>query len=433
MNNDIIKPSRLVFMAILMIVISVFYATVLYKLQVVDGNAYYEQSINNIVSTEVIPASRGNILDRYGRLLVSNRSCNNIIINTDELFAQDDPNAVILKLVNTVVSCGDSYIDELPITADAPFEFVDNMSDIQRTRLEEYIQNIRSNYDADFPENPTAVDLMAFFRTRYNIDDNYDARQMRIIAGIRYEINVRYVVKTSDYVFAQDVSTKTITTLLEMNLPGFTLETSYVREYNTTYACHILGHVALMDERQVDKYSQLGYPLDALVGQDGVELAFEEYLHGTDGKAQVTSTASGTVINTTYLTEPDPGGNVYITLDIKLQGVAETALESFINNMNAGREATNAVARANGYTDDLMDLVTGGGMVVMDVKTGEPLAIASYPTFDLSTFSQDYARLMADESAPLFPNGMPEKLRFKRDRKMRNSGICAILSALRKC
>ena len=184
----LIKPGRMVACALLLVVLVIIYVAALYKLQIVEGAAYYERSRNNIVTTQVVPAARGNILDRYGRLLVSNRTCNNLVVDTKELFEQEDPNAIILQMVELVESFGDRHIDELPITMEPPFEYVDNMTAIQRTCLNAYLA------DKGMPEDTTAVELMAYFRERYSIDNSYDARQMRIIAGVRYELNLRYII-----------------------------------------------------------------------------------------------------------------------------------------------------------------------------------------------------------------------------------------------
>lgn len=391
--DRIIKRGRLIFLILLIIALTVTYAVALYKLQIVEGARYYEQSQNSIVTTQTVTAARGNILDRYGRVLVSNRTCNNLTINTTELFEQEDPNAIILELCETVLASGDSYNDELPISMEPPFEYDENMSAIDRACLDEYLAD--KGLDTDI----SAVDLMAYFRDRYDIDPNYDSRQMRIIAGVRYALNMHYVVKTADYIFAEDVSIDLITRLMEGDLPGFNVEVSYTREYNTEYAAHILGYVALMDSTQVEEYSELGYSLNALVGQSGAEAAFEEYLHGVDGEARITSTASGTVTSTVYTKEPEPGNHVYLTIDIGLQEVAEQAMASFITEKN--EELQQEIDEESLYGEPETELITGGAVVAIDVDTGEPLAIASYPTFDLETFIEDYNELLEDPDTPM--------------------------------
>lgn len=392
--KNLITPGRLLFLGLLVAGLVVLYVVTLYKLQIVEGTEYYEQSTNSIVSTETVVAARGNILDRYGRLLVSNRNCNNLLINSDTLFEEEDPNAVILTLCAIVTENGDEYTDDLPITTSPPFEYVENMTELQSTRLEAWLE---AN---DMDPNATAVEVMARMRTRYDIDSSYSAEEMRIIAGIRYSINIRYVINTSDYVFAEDVSIDTVTALMEADVPGFEVQVSYIREYNTEYAAHILGYTGLMNELEVETYSALGYKLNATVGKSGVEKAFEELLHGTDGTASVTRTEDGVITSTVYTEEPEPGNHVYLTIDIELQAVVESALASFIEETNAEREVENAYNEQIG--EDTEDLITGGAVVALDVKTGEPLCIASYPTYDLETLLEDYSDLLADESTPLF-------------------------------
>ncbi|MBQ3424370.1 MAG: penicillin-binding protein, partial [Clostridia bacterium] len=121
--NKIIKPGRVAAMAIFFALIMVIYLAFLYNLQIVEGEKYYNQSKEITNTRRTITAARGNILDRYGRVLVSNKECYNLRIDTTKLFANDDPNAVILELVRMVESYGDKYTDDLPITMTPPFEF----------------------------------------------------------------------------------------------------------------------------------------------------------------------------------------------------------------------------------------------------------------------------------------------------------------------
>ncbi len=391
-----IKPWRLAATIILVLSLTVVYAVNLYRLQIVKGAEYYAQSQNSIVTTNTVIAARGNILDRYGRVLVSNKTCNNIYINADELFEQPDPNAIILELTQAVKDSGNTYIDTLPITKEAPFEYVPNMTDLQKTRLDAYL---KAN---DLPASTTAVELMAFFRDAFDIDNNYTSEQMRAVAGVRYEIKIRYVINTSDYVFAENVSIDLITKLMENNVPGFSVQSSYVREYNTDYAAHLLGYVGMMDEDEYKEYKNNGYPLNAMVGKDGTEKAFESYLHGTDGTALVTTTKGGTVISTNYTKEPEPGDQVYLTIDLGLQEAAEISLGNFITETNKQRLVDNATFEAQGQLDKIKQQITGGAVVAINIKTGEPLCIASYPTFDLSTLMENYSKLLEDKSGPLF-------------------------------
>ncbi|NLT63192.1 MAG: penicillin-binding protein [Clostridiales bacterium] len=393
--DKIIKPSRLVITIILIISMSAVFVVSLYRLQIIEGAAYYEQSKNSVMTKSTVVAARGNILDRYGRVLVSNRVCNNLTINTRELFEQPDPNAIILELVQTVDDSGNAHIDTLPITKEAPFEYVPNMTDIQKTRLEAYLKENK------LPASTTAVELMAFFRNGFKIDNNYASEQMRTIAGVRYELKIRSIIGTSDYIFAEDVSIDLITKMMESNIPGFEVTPSYVREYNTDYAAHLLGYIGMMNEEEYKEYRNDGYPLNALVGKNGAEKAFESYLHGRDGQAVVTKTRGGTIINTKYTQEPEPGTHTYLTIDLGLQETAENSLNNYIEKTNKQREMDNAAYKAQGLTKEVKEMIPGGAVVGINIKTGEPLCIASAPSFKLDTFLQDYSDLLEEENKPL--------------------------------
>jgi len=394
--DRIFSRGRLTFLSLLLATLLGLYMVTLYKLQIVEGAAYYESSTNSVVSTRTVKAARGDIMDRYGRLLVSNRTCNNIVIDEAELFRQDDPNAVLLQMVEIIESFGENYTDTMPITKEAPFEYVENMTSLQRSFLDGYLK--KKGLAAD----TSAVELLAYCRSRYDIDPNYDSRQSRIIAGIRYEINGRYEVDTAPYIFAEDVNIDLITRLMESNLPGFDVEVSYIREYKTPYAAHLLGYVGAMGPEEYQERKKDGYLMSDETGKDGAEYAFESYLHGADGTARVTRTASGIVTGTTYTKAPVPGSHVYLTIDIGLQETAEQALANYITRENAKREEDNAKYMALGQLKEVKQPITGGGVAVVAVGSGEPLAVASYPTFDLATIMEDYSDLVADPNGPLF-------------------------------
>ena len=397
MRNKLIEPGRVAAMAVLFTVLMIVYLVFLYKLQIVEGEIYYNRS-SELTSTErTVTAARGNILDRYGRVLVSNAECYNIKIDTEKLFANEDPNSVILELINMVSGYGDSYTDDLPITKAPPFEYDPNMTEIQRTMLKAYF--VRQG----LPEDCSAIELMSYMRTRYEIDNSYSAEEMRVIAGVRYSINVRYAINTADYIFVQDASMKLITSIMENKLTGIEVERAYVRQYSTEYAAHILGYTGLMTQEEFEKYSLLNYSTDATVGKDGVEYAFENYLHGQDGKVIETRTASGTIVSTVYTKEPVPGNHVYLTIDSVLQEQVERILNRGVNIMieNVQQERAEGLARGD-YDPDLKDEITGAAAVVVDVNTGEPLALASWPTYDVTTIIENYQELLETPNAPLF-------------------------------
>lgn len=398
MNKRLIKPSRLLAMAIILVLLLTVYLVFLYDLQIIQGEEYYNRSNELSTETSTVTATRGNIFDRYGRLMVGNTECYNLKIDTDKLFANEDPNAVILELVELVESFGDSYTDDLPISMEPPFEYLEDMTEIQRTMLDAYY--VRQELDP----NSSAVELMSYMRTRYEIDNSYTAEEMRIIAGVRYSINVRYAVNTADYVFVEDASMKLISSIMEQKLVGIDVERAYVRKYSTEYAAHILGYTGLMTQEEYERYSLLDYANDAMVGKDGIEYAFESYLHGKDGEVIETKNAAGTVLSTVYTKEPEPGNHIYLTIDSVLQEQTERILASGVEALKRTQEQAKAEAAARGEPVDpeFKDEMTGAAAVVVDVRTGEPLAMASWPTYDVSTVIENYQELMETPNAPLF-------------------------------
>ncbi len=399
--KKLVSSGRLFAFGVLVVTLIVLCVVTLYKLQIIEGAAYYEESQNNQASNQTVTAARGNILDRYGRVLVSNRECYNLKISDTRLFSDEveDPNAVILEMINMVEAAGETYIDDLPITKEPPFEYTD-MTALQRTLLTAYLDS------KGLDEDTTAVELMSYFRTRYDIANSYNAEEMRKIASVRYALNVRYSINTNPYVFVEDASIDLISDLMGVVGNVVEVETSYVREYNTQYAAHILGYVQAMSEEDMEKYrpqdENSGYDYDTKVGRDGVEYTFEDWLHGTNGTARVTRTASGTITSTVYTEDPVPGNHVYLTIDIQLQEAVERILETGIYELQLKRDEDNAKYTMEGKLDEVREDIQGGAIVVVDVKTGEPLAIASYPTFDLSSIIEDYSDLLEAENDPLF-------------------------------
>ena len=135
-----------------------------------------------------------------------------------------------------------------------------------------------------------------------------------------------------------------------------------------------------------DRLKEKGYNANDRIGRTGVELAFEDYLRGTDGRRIVSTNADGKITGEYYEKEPEPGSTVELTIDLSLQQAVEQALEETVSKMNA---------------EDGND-TRGAGASVIKVGTGEVLALASYPDFQLSTYNQDYNSLLADPGNPLF-------------------------------
>lgn len=349
-----------------------------------------EEAAYDVSSTttyiQYVPAARGEIMDRHGTVLVRNRATYSVTLQSFVLFNSDDPNGYLLSLARACEKNGIEYEETLPISKTEPYVYTkDEVSDSQLYVFREWL--LKRDWDADM----TAENLAKRLKKAYNISDEYTEEEARLIMGLRYELDLPIYVYTETYTVAEDVTAEELTILKELGIPGLDVKATTVREYNTKYAAQLLGHVGQMDAEEYEStYKDLGYSMDAKVGKDGLEYAFEEYLHGVDGQKAVTVTADGTVVNEEWIVEPQSGSNVITALDIGLQEKAESALANAIENL-----ANSMTEGNNGYDVD------AGAVVIMDVNTGEVLAAANYPTYDPSDYYTMYDELADMDVTPL--------------------------------
>lgn len=370
--------------------IMVLYAMRLFNLQIIstDGNT---DNTTYYTTVTTVRAARGDILDRNGKVLVGNRASYDLVFNHFVIKSADNRNEYLYTLLKKCEELGVEHQDHLPVTTTRPFEYT--LSDYS-TAWQGYYQNYMS--DRSWDPDVTAPLLIEKMRTLYAIPEEWTEEEARAVIGLRYEFDLRGVTKLPSYVFISDVNSEDLAAILELNTPGLMVESSTVREYHTTYGAHILGYMGAMTDAEWQENQKLGYSMDADVGKSGFEQAFETYLHGIDGQRLDKVTKEGTIVSQQYLEgkEPVAGNNVETTIDIDLQKVAEDALAERMKeltdpNINTGGEGEGIDAQ-------------GAAVVVMKVKTGEILACASYPTFNLATMKEDWDAINSDDLKPLF-------------------------------
>lgn len=371
---------RAILLLVIVAVIMSLYGVKLYSMQVVDADVNGDNKTTFTIYTRV-RAARGEILDVNGNKLVTNRASYDLHINHYVMQQAENTNGRLLELALLCQELGIEYTDHFPVSYTQPFEYT--LDQQNNTWKGYYLQFLvkRGNIDSDI----TAPLLIGLLRDSYNIPSDWSDEEARLVIGLRYELTLRNLTNLSTYVLIEDVSQEVLTEILALDLPGLMVEASSVREYNTEYAAHILGYIGAMDADQWTYYKeQDGYAMDALVGQSGLEKAFEEYLHGVDGMRKDVVTKDGVVISSTYVTEPQSGSNVELSIDLKLQQAAEEQLAQVVEQR-----------REQGIDAE------GGAVVAIDVKTGQILACGSYPTYDLSTIFENWADLNTDETKPL--------------------------------
>lgn len=158
---------------------------------------------------------------------------------------------------------------------------------------------------------------------------------------------------------------------------------------NGTLLPHALGFTGPITAEQWPTARRRGLAMDAVIGQSGLEAAYDDLLRGQDGRVLVNTGFDGAVRRTVPLRDAAPGATLVLTVDSALQKELQNALLSQIEVLRttkaagAGRECR------------------AGAAVVVDVQTGGILAVASVPGFDLNRYRSDYAALSADAAAPL--------------------------------
>ena len=366
------------------------FALKLYDLQIVEtgGKTNNEETYESLTR---VKAARGDILDKNGNLLVSNRASYDLIIYHWVLLNSNNLNENVLRLVERCEEVGIEYTEHFPVSKERPFTYT---LDQQNAVWQDYFQRVLG-YLKGLDSDITAPLLVEKLREKYDIPVEWTDDQARKVIGFLYEMTVRKVVTSlPNLVFISDATDEEISAIVELNIPGIKVEPTTVREYNTKYAAHILGYVGAMNPEQWEYYEKIpGYDMDARVGQDGLEKAYEEYLHGVDGWRLDTVTADGTLISSVYTQEPKAGSNVEVSIDLGIQMAGEDQMAQVIEDLKKPDEDGNL---RDGHDAE------GGAFVAMDVKTGQILACGSYPSYDLSTFFEDYDELAKNELKPLY-------------------------------
>ena len=377
------------------LLILVLFSARLFNLQIIETKGDTDNTEVYTTMTRV-KAARGDILDRNGNILIGNRASYDLVFNHYVITSADNTNDHLMRLVTKCRELGINYIDHFPVTKERPFEYtIDNYTTAWRGYFQSYL------YERGMDSDISPALLVETLRARYKIPEDWSDADARAVVGMRYEFDLRGVVNLPTYTFMEDVSDENLAVLLELNIPGLRPESSTVREYYTSYAAHILGTMGAMTSEQWEKvnYAQQyeggpKYYMDAQVGQSGFESAFESYLHGEDGMRIDQVDKTGAIISQEYRTgdEPKAGNNVETTIDINLQIVAEDALADQIAYLQDPTRNT------SGDGND----VEGAAVIVMKVKTGEILACASYPTYNLQTYNQEYDKILEQDFDPLF-------------------------------
>ncbi len=362
-RNDRVRYNLLI---TIVYIVGIILIIQLFNLQIIHGEEYRETSNSRLTRETIVRAARGSIKDRTGFELVRAETGYSVEIYSTKV-SDEELNKSIEKLIEILESNDDEFVDNLPIEVE-PFKF---------TISEEEQKTWKINNELD--ENLTAEQTFEKLKEKYEIsvEDNKIARK---IMAVRYEISKNGYSNTKSVIIAKDISSTSAVQIREQNskLAGMYVITEPIVSYTSgNLASHVLGYVGAISEEEYKTRSDT-YRNDDVIGKDGIQKIFEEYLKGKDGTKQVDMTVDGTITSEYISEEAVAGSDVILTIDANLQKVAEEALEQNIKDIASGKFGKKYDAEA-------------GAVVVMNVNTGEVLALSSYPDYNPEKFFEEYS------------------------------------------
>lgn len=363
---------------IIVYLVGMIFVLALFKVQILDGLTYRENSNARLTRETIIKAKRGNILDRTGKPLGTTELSYGVELYKTQL---DDErlNKLSLNLVNILERNKEKYNKGLIIQID-PFSFGD--------LDQEYINDWKER--RDIPEYASAEESFYILRDKYKIESN-NVNEIKKILDIRELIEEKGYGQVSGLEISEKISRKSALEITaESNkMPGVNVATKPERKYNVdTFAAHVIGYIGRIDENEFESRKDAEYQMNDIIGKTGVERTFEEFLKGKDGLKQIDMTLEGNVTGEYTVKEAVGGADVILTIDSSLQKITERALRTRVASL-----------RRKGYRID------GGAAVVLNVRSAEILSMASYPTYSPSAFiggisAEDWKRFN-DRTHPL--------------------------------
>lgn len=348
-------------LTVLIYVVGIILIAKLFSLQIVHGAEYREESNTRLTRESTIEAARGSILDKSGTELVTSKMEFSLEMYKSKV-DNDTLNTAILNMIQVLEKYECSYSDTFPIQIE-PFEFT--ISD------ETLIKWKKSN---NLDEDISAEQAFYKFRDKYGIQ-NANVQEVRKIIAIRYLISQKGYSSTRAVTISEDIPREAVAEFSESSekFAGINIVVKPVREYTSgNLASHILGYAGKISSEEYESRKNY-YSSNDIIGKTGIEYVFEEYLKGKNGIKQIDMAVDGTTTAEYIAEEAIAGSDVVLTIDANLQKIAENALSDNIQKISSGGFGKAYDAKA-------------GAVVVMNVNSGEVLAMASYPDYNPADF-----------------------------------------------
>ena len=450
MELNIEKRFQLMYLFICVIFIGLFFR--MGYMTIIQGDDYYSVAENKVYKKIESQAPRGEIRDRNGLLLAGNRPSFAVLISQNELVKDNinDTAVRLMKIFrenNEVVN--DEFPIKIDSSGNYYFIFEEKIkqwkyqnniesSNDAKESFYTVVQNLKDLGAIETLEEDTVLDLQkkindagyyppisvtkwefsedikkqewlvkykikekdidaksayALIKNYYSISQDIDQAKVRDIMLIRDLLKSKGYYQYEPVKIAADVSQKTVSTIEELSIeiPGVTVEINPKRYYpNGSLSSHILGQIGrISTQEEIDKFvNEKKYSNSDIIGKTGIEKEYEDILKGENGYRRVQVDAFGRLINSIDSKSPISGDSVYLTIDSKLQKVAEESLKKTLELIQVGgtyeSEWGNVRLRKN---NTVYDKAKSGAVVALDVNTGEVLAMASYPDYDPNLFT----------------------------------------------
>ncbi len=378
-------------------VVMIVFILQLVNLQLVNGEYYLGLSQNTKTYRFGIEAARGEIVDKNGRSIATNVTTHKVELSKGMMTG--DLNDTLKNLVEILQASGEGWNDTLPITTQMPFEFtVDLTADSSANAALARQQNKLRKLKTDFGKQAyaTADEVLESMVEKYELAE-YDPQWQRILAGIRYQMELDGFGEMYNFTLATDVSMKTVSTIKEHSLilTGVEISESSQRVYpDSSLLANVIGSIGPIyaedwaDPSYKKEMQDKGYEMNSLIGHGGLEEALENALRGKDGIKMVEYGKDGTIHNSWVQKEPAPGKTAVLTIDGEFQKQVSSLLANYIQTMQThapgkGRECNS------------------GAVVVLNTKTGGVLALSTYPTYTSDQLRNDFETLANDPNSPL--------------------------------
>jgi penicillin-binding protein 2 len=382
-----IIDNRYIVLYFITFLVAIIFIIQLINIQIINGKSYREKSEKRMLRTESVVAPRGEIYDRNGVVLATSKLAFNVEMYRVRVETEEQ-NAGLEKLINIIESNGDKIYSTFPANENLTgFNFSDDEAEKKWKK------------EMKIDENATFDDTIAYYIKRYELE-NITNKNMQIkVIELKYEGALNAYSLFNSTTIAKDISEKSVATIEErkQELYGINVVSVPKRYYTNSFlTSHVLGYVSKVSNDEYVKLKESGYSINSEIGKAGIEQSFEKYLKGEDGVKKSETDILGNISSETTAKEPVSGKNVTLTIDYRLQKVAQESLETVIKGLVDGTLVKKKIADAN-----------AGSVVVLDVETGEVLAMANYPNYDTNIFvdgisQKEWTTLINDPVKPMY-------------------------------